>query len=306
MANTTPTLITRRQAVASLATLATGTLLRPTSGLAFVSSDSKTRFAVIGDFGTGGSDECNVANQMLEEHKRSELDLVLTVGDNIYPSGNPKHFAKHFEGPFDGLLKEHVKFYAVLGNHDVEEGRKDQCNYSHFNMGGSCYYSISRGNGLVEFFMLDSTDFSSGQANWLENGLRTSRALWKIVALHHPIYSSGKKHGSNTALRKVLEPLLTKYKVQVVFAGHDHVYERLLPQQKIQHFVTGAGGKMRRGDIDMKSPIRAVSYDQDNSFMIVEVDDREMSFKSVNEKGLVVDSGVIKQSPSLLSWAITG
>lgn len=288
-----------------MATLATGTLLKPATALAFESGDSKTRFAVIGDFGTGGSDECAVAAQMLQEHKRTDFDFVLTVGDNIYPSGNPKHFVKHFEEPFAGLLQERVKFYATLGNHDVEEGRKEQCNYSHFNMGGSCFYSISRGNGLIEFFMLDSTDFGAGQAYWLENGLRNSRAIWKVVALHYPLYSSGKKHGSDAKMRKMIEPLLTKYRVQVVFAGHDHVYERLKPQHDIQHFVTGAGGKMRRGDIDMKSPIRAVSYDEDNSFMLIEVDDREMSFKSISENGAVVDSGVIKQSSSLLSWAIT-
>src|SRR5438309_8636996 len=207
MARIKPDLITRRQAIASLATLATGTLLRPASILAFRSSDSKTRFAVMGDFGTGGSDEFAVAAQMLETHRRSALDLVLTVGDNIYPNGSARHFVKHFEEPFSGLLKERVKLYAVLGNHDVEQGRKDQLGYPLFHMGGSNFYSISRGNGLVDFFMLDSTDFDSGQAYWVENSLRESRAKWKIVFLHHPIFSSGKKHGSDMKLRKTLEPL---------------------------------------------------------------------------------------------------
>ncbi|MFY9571379.1 MAG: metallophosphoesterase, partial [Blastocatellia bacterium] len=68
------------------------------------------------------------------------------------------------------------------------------------------------------------------------------------------------------------------------------------PQQGIEYFITGAGGKMRRGDIDMKSPLRAMSYDKDNSFMLIEVDDKEMNFKSISEQGDVVDSGVIRQS----------
>ena len=296
MARIKPDLITRRQAIASIATLATATLLKPASILGFRSSDSKTRFAVLGDFGTGGSDEFAVAAQMLETHHRSALDLVLTVGDNIYPNGSARHFVKHFEEPFAGLLKERVKFYAVVGNHDVEEGRKDQLGYPLFNMGGSNFYSISRGNGLVDFFMLDSTDFDSGQAYWVENSLRESRAKWKLVALHHPIYSSGKKHGSDMKLRKTLEPLLTRYHVQVVFAGHDHVYERTIPQQGIQYFITGAGGQIRRGDIDKNSPLRAASFDRDNSFMYLEVGEDEMSFKSISEKGEVVDSGVIKQA----------
>ena len=82
---------------------------------------------------------------------------------------------------------------------------------------------------------------------------------------------------------------------QVVFAGHDHVYERTKPQKGIQYFITGAGGKMRRGDIDLRSPLRAASYDTDNSFMLIEIDEGEMNFKAISEKGDIVDSGVIKQ-----------
>jgi 3',5'-cyclic AMP phosphodiesterase CpdA len=303
MARETSALITRRQAISSLATLATGTLFRSGSVFGLSSGDSKTRFAVVGDFGTGEPDEFAVAAQMLEAHRRTALDLVLAVGDNIYPNGSARHFVKHFEEPFAGLLKERVKFYAVLGNHDVEEGRNDQLNYPLFNMGGSNYYMISRGNGLVDFFMLDSTDCNAAQVAWLENSLRASRAMWKIAAMHHPVYSSGKKHGSDLKLRSAIEPLFTRYRVQVVFAGHDHVYERTKLQKGIQYFITGAGGKMRRGDIDMKSELRAASYDQDNSFMLIELDENEMIFKSISEKGTVVDSGVIKQSTTLGSAA---
>ncbi len=289
-------LLTRRQAIVSLAAIAAGALVRPASVLGVTTPSSKTRFAVIGDFGTGGSDEVAIAAGMLDVHRKSALDLVVAVGDNIYPNGSGRYFNKHFEEPFSGLLKERVKFYAVLGNHDVEEGRRDQVNYPLFNMGGSNYYSISRNNGLVDFFMLDSTDVSTTQLSWLENSLRESKAIWKLAALHHPIYSSGKKHGSDIKLRKQLEPLFTHNRVQAVFSGHDHVYERTKPQQGIQYFITGAGGKCRRGDIDLKSELRASSYDLDNSFMLIESDETEMSFKSINQAGETVDSGTIKQS----------
>ena len=294
-----PALLTRREAIVSLATLATGSLIRPSSIFASGSGDSKTRFAVVGDFGTGEDDQYAVAAQMLGTHRASPLDLVLTVGDNIYPNGSGRYFTKHFEQPFEGLLNERVKFYAALGNHDVEEGRRDQLQYPLFNMGGSNYYTISRGNGLIDVFVLDSSAFDAGQANWLENSLRSSRAIWKIATMHHALYSSAKKHGSDPKLRAALEPLLARYHVQVVFAGHDHVYERTRLQRGIQHFITGAGGKMRRGDIDMKSQIRAASYDRDNSFMVIEVNESEMAFKSISETGEVVDSGVIKQSSAV-------
>src|SRR6185295_16744140 len=157
MIRKTSALITRRQAISTLATLATGTLFRPASVLGLASGDSKTRFAVLGDFGTGESDEYAIAAQMLEAHTRTPFDLVLGCGDNIYPNGSARYFVKHFEEPFAGLIKDKVKFYIVLGNHDVEAGRNDQLHYPLFNMNGDGYYTISRGNGLIDFFLLDST-----------------------------------------------------------------------------------------------------------------------------------------------------
>jgi predicted MPP superfamily phosphohydrolase len=295
MENKRSTLITRRQAIVSLATIAAGTLIKPSSIFANELARSKTRFAIMGDWGTGNSDGIGLAKQMYEAHQRTPLDFVLGAGDNIYPNGSSRYFAKNFEQPFANLIKEDVKLYTVLGNHDVESGREDQLHYPLFNMAGANYYTISRGNGLVDFFMLDSTDMGNTQVSWLENALKSSKARWKIAVYHHPIYSSGNKHGSNTKLRKTLEPLFTRYGVQVAFSGHDHIYERTKPQQGVQYFVTGAGGKTRRGEIDLKSEIRAVSYDEDNHFMMIEVDEQEVGFKAISEKGDVVDSGVIKQ-----------
>jgi len=183
----------------------------------------------------------------------------------------------------------------VLGNHDVEAGRRDQMHYTHFNMNGANYYSIGRGNGLVDFFMLDSTDLDNEQTTWFENQLTQSKALWKVVVFHHPLYSSGKKHGSDLKLRARIEPLLKKHRVQVVFSGHDHFYERMKPQDGIQYFVSGGAGKVRRGDIRQNSEISAASYDDDNHFMLIEVDEKEINFKAIAKNGSVIDSGIIRQ-----------
>src|ERR1051325_3078348 len=185
MDNKKSNLITRRQAIVSLATIAAGTLIKPTSILASEVARSKTRFAIMGDWGSGNSDGIGLAKQMLEVHQRTPLEFVIGAGDNIYPNGSGRHFAKNFEQPFAGLIKDEVKFYTVLGNHDIEDGRQDQLSYPLFNMGGSNYYTISRGNGLVDFFMLDSTDCGNTQLTWLENSLRSSKARWKVAVLHH-------------------------------------------------------------------------------------------------------------------------
>jgi predicted phosphodiesterase len=288
-------LITRRQAILSLGTITAGALISPPSILSVNSADSKTRFAVIGDYGTGESDQIAVAQRMFQYHNKTPLDFVLTVGDNIYPNGSGRHFSKHFEEPFRDILNNRVPFYATLGNHDVKDGRADQMQYSNFNMNGRRYYTIRKGNGLVEFFMIDSTDVDATQLTWLQNALMTSRARWKVALTHQSLYSSGKKHGSDLELRRALEPLYMRYGVNVAFSGHDHIYERTKPQNGIQYFVTGAGGKMRRGNVDKKSLIRAASFDRDNSFMLIELDEKGMTFDSISETGEVVDYGIIKQ-----------
>lgn len=295
MDSKTSSLISRRQALKSLAAITAGSLLQPISLFA-TNARSKTRFAVMGDFGTGGSDEFAIARKMAEMHRESALEFVLGAGDNIYPNGAGRLLSKNFEQPFADLLREQVKFYTVLGNHDVESGRRDQMQYPLFNMGGANYYTVGRGNGLVDFFMLDTTDFDNQQTVWLENQLSQSRALWKVAVFHHPIYSSAKKHGSDPKLRSRIEPLLKRYGVQVVFSGHDHVYERLKPQDGIQYFVSGGAGKVRQGDLDHKSDISAVGYDDDNHFMIIELDEKEIAFKAISKNGAMIDSGVIRQS----------
>src|SRR5262249_49017614 len=95
-------------------------------------------------------------------------------------------------------------------------------------------------------------------------------------------------------LRRKLEPLFLRYGVGAVFSGHDHIYERTMPQQGIQYFVTGAGGEVRRGDANLKSPFRAASYDEDHHFMLIEAEHEQIRFQAISETGRVVDRGVIK------------
>jgi hypothetical protein len=287
-------LLTRRHALISLGALGASTLLKPRSVFGIESAKKKLRFVVLGDWGTGDNAQGGIATQVARSHASSPLDFVISAGDNIYPDGGGRRFIKNFERPFAALLRDQVKFHVVLGNHDVRDGRSDQCQYPLFNMGGQCYYTLTKGDGLCQFFMLDSTDFDAGQAAWLESALRASTAKWKVAVFHHPIYSSGKTHGSSLDLRRKLEPLFVKYGVQAVFSGHDHIYERTKPLQGVQYFVTGAGGAVRRGDVDMKSPFRAASFDEANHFMQVEIDERQISFQAINNSDLVIDSGTIK------------
>jgi hypothetical protein len=181
-----------------------------------------------------------------------------------------------------------VKFYAALGNHDESNQRF----YELFNMEGQEYYRFKKGN--VSFYALNSNYMDKKQVDWLEEKLAADVAsTWKITFFHHPPYSSGGKHGSDTKLREVVEPLFLKHGVNVVFAGHEHFYERIKPQKGIYYFISGAGGKLRKGDVKKGSPLTEKAYDSDMSFMLVEVDDQRMHFQVISRKGETVDSGVV-------------
>jgi hypothetical protein len=84
--------------------------------------------------------------------------------------------------------------------------------------------------------------------------------------------------------------------VDAVFAGHEHFYERIKPQKGIYYFTSGAAGKLRRGNI-RRGELTAAGFDQDLSFMLIEIDGDRMHFQVIARKGETVDSGVLDRPP---------
>jgi hypothetical protein len=246
------------------------------------------KFAVLGDFGTGDRTQYELAAQMAKVHQSFKYEMVLLVGDNIYGSERPQDFKKKFEDPYKPLLDAGVKFYASLGNHDAREQRF----YKPFNMDGKLYYTFSP-KPEIRFFALESTYPVPEQIRWLEKELKASGSHWKIAFFHHPLYSSGDRHGSDLQLREALEPLFLANNVSVVLTGHDHFYERVKPQNGITYFVIGSGGKLRSGNIDRSTGITAKGFDTDLAFMAAEIAGDEMYFNTVSRTGQTIDSGVL-------------
>jgi predicted MPP superfamily phosphohydrolase len=244
------------------------------------------KFAAIGDNGTGAQPQYDVAGQMASWHQRFAFDLVIMLGDNLYGSQEPPDFVRKFERPYKPLLDAGVKFYASLGNHD----HRSNDAYPLFNMHGERYYTFASGN--VRFLALDSNLLDPPQLTWVETTLRSAGEPWKIAYFHHPLYSDGGRHGSEVELRVELEPLFVRYGVNVVYSGHDHVYERLVPQKGITYFVAGASGELRQGDLK-RSTTTAAGFDQDRSFMLNEVAGDDLFFQVISRTGTTVDSGVI-------------
>lgn len=257
--------------------------------IALPNAEGSLKFAAFGDFGTGTRWQYETGAQMAKTREKVPFELVLLMGDNLYGQSRPQEYANFFEKPYKSLLDAGVKFYAALGNHDD----RNQRFYKNFNMEEKQYYSFKAPKQNVRFFAFESTYPEPEQIRWFEQELKGSGEDWKILYMHHPLYSSGGRHGSDRALREVLEPLLLKYNVSVVFAGHDHFYERIKPQKGIAHFVIGSAGKLAPGDIDKKSPLTARGFDTDYVFLVGEIVGDQLYFNAITRTGGIVDSGII-------------
>lgn len=256
-------------------------------GLSLPLKPKSVRFAVIGDSGTGDTVQFEVGQQMAHYHEQFPFDFVIMLGDNIYGGEGPKGFKKKFEDPYKPLLDAGVKFYACLGNHDDPNERF----YKPFNMGGKRYYNFKTGN--VEFFALDSNYMDPEQIGWLDRQIPGSDSVWKICYFHHPLYSHAKFHGADQDLRARLEPMLANHGVNVVFSGHEHVYERIKPQNGIYYFVLGNSGELRLHNLSPSADILK-GYDTDRTFALVEISGSEFYFQTISRTGETVDAGILQ------------
>lgn len=257
---------------------------------------TSVKFAVIGDSGRGTPEQFAVAAQMSQYREAFPYAFVIMLGDNIYEGpATADDYRRKFEEPYRALLDRGVRFYASLGNHDDPR----QVFYEPFNMHGERYYSFAPPEDLptrlatrVEFFVLDSTNLDRAQLEWLDERLGTSKADWKVVYMHHPLYTSGRYRNTARILRWMLEPILTRHHVDAFFSGHEHIYQRSELENGVQHFVSGGAGSLRAGDGAPASYI-ARTFDRDYHFMLVEIDDDALSFQAISRAGLTIDAGTL-------------
>jgi 3',5'-cyclic AMP phosphodiesterase CpdA len=260
--------------------------------LSLPNAADSVKFVAMGDNGTGERPQYDIGALMAQAHQLYPYTFVIMLGDNMYGSQRPADFIKKFEAPYKPLLDAGVKFYASLGNHDKQENRF----YKPWNMNGERFYTYTQKN--VRFFVLDTDYLDRVQQDWIEKELQQSNDEWKVVYFHHPLYSSGDRHGSETDLRVILEPLFIKYGVNAVFSGHDHIYERIKPQNDIYYFVSGSAGQLRSGDL-RQSALTAAGYDREQTFMLVEIDKDAMAIQVISRSGKTVDSASLPRQNRL-------
>ena len=258
------------------------------------------RFAVIGDSGTGDRDQYQVAQEMETYRQKVGFDFVIMLGDNIYGSHHPNDFTQKFELPYKPMLDAGVKFYAALGNHDDPN---DERLYKPFNMGGERYYAFKKGD--VAFFALDSNYMDPNQLSWIDQNLQNTKSKWKICYFHHPLYNEGRSHGPDLDLRTQLTPLFKRYGVNLVLSWHEHVYERIKPQDNIYYLVLGNSAKLMSKDLKSSDQMQK-GFDSDRGFMLIEIGGDKLYFQVISRTGQTIDAGVFDRQaqPSATSATV--
>ncbi len=202
------------------------------------------RFAVYGDNQRGIPVHRRIAKDILI----SGAEVVLHVGDYVQDGKKSEQWDEQFRLPARRLL-EQTLFLGVQGNHD-----KDSPRYYEILQppGGKPRFKSTR--DPVAFFGLDSNRRLAQQARWLDRKLADTGATWKVVFFHEaPYASSWPWPGGALKTRKHLLPVLEKHRVDLVFAGHIHNYERF-HKEGIPYIITGGGGDTPAKPEQLKNP----------------------------------------------------
>ncbi|MFP2928653.1 metallophosphoesterase [Pyxidicoccus sp. 3LG] len=269
----------------------------------------RVRFTTMGDFGTGGSSQKAVMAVMNKPEWRSEF--LVALGDNAYSSGTEQEFQDRMFTPMAALLRE-VPVFPSLGNHEyvTNQGQPYLDNFylpTNNPAKTERYYSFDWGN--VHFVALDSNCAiglassdrctTEAQKAWLEQDLAATTQPWKVVFLHHPLWSSG-EHGSQLSVRRNYGPIFERHNVDLVLTGHDHNYERTKPMKGdavassgtrgIPYLVVGSGGATLRTFPSSQPSWTAVRDNKVYGFMDVVVDGGTLTAKLITSTGTVRDT----------------
>lgn len=279
--------------------LARGTV-RParTAGERFV-------FFVFGDSGRARREQYQLAGQMAA--RMDDCDFLVHTGDVVYPGGDRKDYRERFFIPYAPLLAR-MPIWPSLGNHDVskphfgapyreifelpENGPAGQTPENHY------WFDYADARFVIVNSNLDEPVLRDVVAPWMRSAFESSTATWKFAVFHHPPYSVG-KHGSNPVMQQALVPVLEETGVDVVFNGHDHIYERTLPihggqvaESGIVYIVTGAGGASlyEVKPAEQRPAWAGVVNNEVYSFTRVEIDGIRLKLEQIDLDGKRIDT----------------
>jgi predicted phosphodiesterase len=203
-------------------------------------------FLIWGDSGVANEIQYKVAARM--EEVADDMDFGIHVGDVNQNQG--EEYDETFFKPYKNIVRK-MNVYTCIGNHDTNYDNT-QTYMSDFYLphnnseNTERYYSFSYGNTF--FINIDTNlpyDPSSSQYKFIVEQLSSEKkqnADWTFAYFHHPPYSEyWDSWSGDENVRRYLLPLFQKYKVDMVFNGHTHSYERGF-LNGTYYIITGGGG----------------------------------------------------------------
>ncbi|MBU0638760.1 MAG: metallophosphoesterase [Planctomycetes bacterium] len=270
-------------------------------------------FIVFGDSGMASAEQYLLAADMA----RVPADFVLHTGDLVYGRGERSKYRKRFFLPYRQIICQ-VAFWPSLGNHDVskpdfgapyigvfqlpENGPADlppERNY---------WFDYASARIAIIDSNIDLPGLRDAVAPWLEEVMASEEPRWKFAVLHHPPYTGG-AYEPDERIQQALVPTFEMASLDMVFVGHDHMYQRTYPilvdqvvppGRGVVYIVTGAGGARL---YDAKPPGERPTYvaalhNEIHSFTHVAIDGDMLSLRQIALGGDVLDTWEYHKEPA--------
>ncbi len=209
-------------------------------------SAARFRFAVVGDSG----DLSPAAFSLARRIRAGRPDFLVHLGDFAYPNGTTRQLDRRFFRPYRRVL-ERVPLYPTPGNHDLSSRSAYGLAFPSLRdepRSGKSYAFEWAGAHLVAVASPEVAGSRAATTQWLEQQLsRLPRDVWRIVFLHEPPYSPGEKR-ITPGIRAALAPILQAAHVDLLLAGHEHLYARsepicdVVPDARLVEVISGGGG----------------------------------------------------------------
>ncbi len=245
--------------------------------------DSVT-FVVYGDTRSRSDKHKKVADAIAGE----EAAFVIHTGDIVADGRKDEQWPAQFFLPAASFLRRFALF-TVIGNHEQDS----PLYYEYFSLpGNETWYSFDWAHAHFAFIEPRFHEIAPGseQYAWLESDLASSKARWKFVVVHYPFLSSG-PHGGSKELRDALHPLFAEQGVDMVFAGHDHIYERTPPVvsgkgSPVVYIVSGGGGAPLYSGARSSWSAR---FAAELHYIVISIHGDELSLRALRPDGTVID-----------------
>lgn len=249
------------------------------------------RFIAYGDSRSNPQVHYALARQFLEEVP----EFILHTGDLVLAGKDYGQWSKQFFEPV-AEVADRVPIFSVPGNHE-----EDLKNYrAYFPMRTTnIWYSFDAGPVHVlalDFYSQRETD---QQSKFARQDLLDSKAPWKVVMVHNPVFNFGHHH-SGWGHQAYL-PLFHEAKVDLVLSGHSHMYERFRPVAPTNPpgawaitCVTTAGGGAEL-HVPYRHPAHAVAIST-NHFTVIEATPEELRLRAIRADGVIIDAFTIRKA----------